>query len=264
VQVATVTPTVTATTTSVAINSNTVTITGLGFDPIANRNTVVFNNGAVGTVSAATPTSLTVNLSTKPTTLGNLTAIVTTNSQASGSAIQVAKVIPAVTSATTNLAANAATVTITGFGFSTTANQNTVVFNNGAVGTVTAATATSLTVTFSTKPRSAGSLTAIVTTSTFSSGTAVQIATVTPVITSSVTNLAATASTLTIAGFGFDPTASRNTVVLSNGAIGTVTSATATSLVVTFSKKPTAGAFTATVTTNSVSSGTAVQVATVV
>ncbi len=53
-----------------------------------------------------------------------------------------------------------------------------MVFNDGAIGTVTAATATSLTVTFATKPTSAGSLTAIVTTDGLSSGTAVQVATV--------------------------------------------------------------------------------------
>jgi hypothetical protein len=53
-----------------------------------------------------------------------------------------------------------------------------VALSDGAVGTVTAATATSLTVTFSTKPKNAGSLTVIVTANSVSSGTAVQIATV--------------------------------------------------------------------------------------
>ena len=38
------------------------------------------------------------------------------------------------TSAITDLAANATTVTINGFGFDTTAAHNTVVFNDGAVG----------------------------------------------------------------------------------------------------------------------------------
>src|SRR6185436_11065567 len=122
---------------------------------------------------------------------------------------------------------------IAGFGFSTTAGNNTVVFNDGAVGTVTAATATSLTVTFSTKPTSAGSLTAVVTTSSVSSGSAVQVATVTPVVTSSTSNLAANAATMTIAGFGFSTTAGNNLVTLNNGAVGTVTAASATSLTVT-------------------------------
>src|SRR6185437_12362189 len=129
------------------------------------NNTVVFNNGAVGTVSAATATSLTVTISTAPTGVGSLTAVVTTNSVSSSAAVQVANVIPVVTSSSSNLAANASTLTINGFGFDTTASNNAVTFNDGAVGSVTAATATSLTVTFSTKPRSAGNLTAVVTTS---------------------------------------------------------------------------------------------------
>ncbi len=107
---------------------------------------------------------MTVTFSTKPTTAGSLTAIVTTDSESSGAAVQVATVTPVVTSSTANLAANASQITINGFGFNPTAANNTVAFNDGAVGTVTAATATSLTVTFSTKPKTAGSLTAVVTT----------------------------------------------------------------------------------------------------
>jgi hypothetical protein len=90
-----------------AANATTVTIRGFGFDPTAAHNTVVFNNGAVGTVTAATGTSLTVTFSTKPTAVGSLTAIVTVNSLTSGSAVQVASVAPVVTSSTANLAANA-------------------------------------------------------------------------------------------------------------------------------------------------------------
>jgi methionine-rich copper-binding protein CopC len=90
------------------------------------------------------------------------------------------------------------------------------------------------------------------------------VAVVKPVVTTSTVHVSLTATVMTISGFGFDPVAAHNTVVLSNGAIGTVTAATAISLTVTFSTKPkTTGAMTAVVTTNSVSSGTAVQVATV-
>src|SRR5207244_4109998 len=145
--------------------------------------TVVFNDGAVGAVTAATATLLTVTLSTKPTTAGNLTAVVTSNSLTSGAAVQVPAVTPVVTSNITNLAANATTLTISGFGIDTTAGNNTVAFNDGAVGTVTAATATSLTVTFSTKPTGVGNLTAVVTTNSLNSGAATQVATVTPVVT---------------------------------------------------------------------------------
>jgi hypothetical protein len=265
VQVATVAPVVTLSSTNISPSAATITINGFGFDTTAANNTVVFNDGAVGAVTAATATSLTVSFSTQPTALGNLTAVVTTDSVSSGTAVKVATVAPVVTLSTASLAANATTITINGVGFDTTAAHNTVVFNDGAVGTVTAATATSLTVAFSTKPTTAGNLTAVVTTNSVSSGTAVQVATVTPVVTSSIANLSHTATTFTIFGFGFDLTAGHNTVVFNNGAVGTVTAATSTSLTITFTTKPTTlGSFTAVVTTDSVSSGTAVQVATVI
>ena len=98
---------------------------------------------------------------TDPTSAGNLTAQVSADGVGSGAAVQVATVTPVVTSSTANLAANAATVTISGYGFNaTTPSDNTVTFNGAAVGTVTAATATRLTVTFATAP-TAGNLTAV-------------------------------------------------------------------------------------------------------
>lgn len=264
-QIVTVTPVVTAKTTSLAADSNTLTINGFGFDPVNTNNTVVLSNGAVGTVSSATPTTLTVDLTTGPTSAGSITAVVTSNSLGSGSAVQVASVRPVVTSATTNLAADQTTVTINGFGFDTTNGNNLVTFNNGAVGAVTSASATSLTVTFSTKPRSAGPLTAVVKTNTIVSGAAVQVATVIPAITSSTANLNANASTITIQGFGFDTTAGDNIVTFDKGAAGSVISATPTSLTVRFTTNPTsAGSLTASVATDTLSSGALVQVATVI
>ena len=75
--------------------------------------------------------------------------------------MQVASVTPVVTTSAAGLAANAATITINGYGFDTTAAHNSVIFNGGATGIVTSATATALTVTFSTAP-TAGNLTAVV------------------------------------------------------------------------------------------------------
>jgi hypothetical protein len=161
-----------------AADSSTVTIAGTGFDTTALNNRVVFNNGAVGTVTNATSTALTVTFSSRPSA-GNLTAIVTTNGASNPTAIQVAAVKPMVTASTTNLARTAATIVINGFGFSTTLSSNTIVFNNGAIGTVTAATGTRLTVTFSTKTTITGSLTAVITSNGVSSGTAVQVANMT-------------------------------------------------------------------------------------
>lgn len=77
-----------------------------------------------------------------------------------------------------NLSISSPTVSIIGNGFSLTPATNLVTFNLGAVGTVTASTATSLTVTFSTPP-TVGALTAIVNAGSCNSGAAVQVATMT-------------------------------------------------------------------------------------
>ncbi|MFO1065427.1 MAG: hypothetical protein U0892_16295 [Pirellulales bacterium] len=263
VQVANITPSVTSSTANFAANSSTITINGYGFSSTANQNTIVFNNNAVGTVTSATPTSLTVSFGTKPRSAGSLTAVVTIGSVNSGSATQIATVIPVITSAVTAQGVDANTVAVAGFGFDTTAGNNTVVLSNGATGTVTAATATTMTITFGTKPTTAGNLTAVVTSNSVSSGAPVQIASAKPVITQSTSSLAMNATTMTINGLGFDTTAANNTVVFSGGITGNITSASATSLTITFTSSVTAGNLTAVVTTNGVSSGTAVQVATV-
>src|SRR5262249_185456 len=143
----TVVPTVTSNSASLGANGTTLTINGFGFDPTAANNTIVFNNGAVGTVSAATPTALTVTIGTPPNAVGSLTAVVTSNGQSSGAPIQVATVIPVVTSTVTNLDVHTTSITISGYGFDAIAANNSVVLSDGAVGNVSSASTTSLTVT---------------------------------------------------------------------------------------------------------------------
>ena len=266
VQVATVIPAITPNSTGlITANATTVIINGYGFDPTAANNTVTLDNGATGTVTSASATSLTVTFGTKPTEAGVLSASVSTNTISSGTAVAIAGVSPVVTAnASSQLNSNASTVLIVGMGFDTTAANNSVVFDSGAAGTVASATATLLTVNLSAAP-AAGNLKAIVTTNGINNGSAVQVATTRPVVSSSASSLAADAATITINGHGFDLTAANNSVVFNNGAAGTVTAATATSLTVTFTTKPTsAGNLTAVVTSNSVGSGPAIQVATVV
>jgi hypothetical protein len=135
-------------------NANTVTINGSGFDASTpGNNTVLFNDGANGTVIGATATSLTVSFANgvRPTTAGNLTAVVTTDLANSTTPVTVATVTPVVSSSAATQAANVTTLTINGFGFDPAGN-NTVVFNDGANGTVGNATATSLSVTFGNLP----------------------------------------------------------------------------------------------------------------
>ncbi len=262
VQVATVVPVVTSSSTSLAVNATSLIINGFGFSTTAGSNTVSFSGGVTGTVTSATSTQLTVT-SLSGLVLGSLTTSVSVNSVSSGSAVQVATVIPVVTSSSANLAANATSLTINGFGFDSTAGDNTVSFSGGVAGTVTSASSTQLTVT-SLSGLAVGNLTASVTVDGVSSGTAVEVAAVIPVVTSSTGNLAANATSLTINGFGFSTTASNNTVSFSGGVTGTVTSASSTQLTVTSLSGLVVGNLTASVSVNGVSSGTAVQVATVI
>jgi hypothetical protein len=171
-------PTVTMNTASQTVSVATLVIQGANFSPTAAQNTVTLSLGAVGSIASATSTQLTINLTTLPTSAGVLTAVVTTGGRSSGAPVQVATVIPTVTYSSAKLAPNAATVVITGTGFSTDPTQDTVAFNLGAAGTVTSATATQLTVSFNTDPTGPGSLTAVVTVNGAPSGAPVQVATV--------------------------------------------------------------------------------------
>jgi photosystem II stability/assembly factor-like uncharacterized protein len=85
-------PTVVTSTMALAPDANTLTITGTGFSTTPGDNTVVFSPAGSGTVTAATPTSLTV-VGLSGLSLGALSAVVTTNGQASGPPVQVATVM---------------------------------------------------------------------------------------------------------------------------------------------------------------------------
>ena len=87
-------PTVTSSTATLALDASTITIKGTGFVAgVSEANTVTFDNGAVGTVTAATATQLTVSITTPPNKTGPLKATVTTNiGGSSGAAKQVATV----------------------------------------------------------------------------------------------------------------------------------------------------------------------------
>jgi hypothetical protein len=178
VQVGTVIPVVTLS--KVAATSPTVTINGFGFDPVIAHDVLTLTNNGVaisGTITAATATSLTVTINS-PVNAGTLSAVVKVNGASSGAAIQVAAIQPVVTVNTAKLPAGANSILISGFGFDPNHAQNSVAFNNGAVGIVTAWTQNSITVTFQVKPKTPGALTVVVTSRHLSSGTPVQVATV--------------------------------------------------------------------------------------
>jgi uncharacterized repeat protein (TIGR03803 family) len=261
-QVATVLspPFITANNGYISVSASTLTIDGFGFDPNAANDTVTFDLGAAGVVTSATSTQLTVLLTTPPAT-GSLHAVVTIDGESSPST-QVATVV-----APPSITASAAPqylpgqLTITGFGFDTFAANNIVAFSSGA-GIVTAATPTSLTVTFTAMP-TAGVLYAFVVTDGLSCVGLVPVATVVPTVNSTTGNLAATATTLIIAGRGFDPIVSHDLIVLSSGS-GTVTAATSTQLTVTLASPPAIGTLSAIVVVNGFYSNALTQVANVV
>ncbi len=279
------TPTVTSSTDSLPVNATSMTILGSAFDTTASHNSVSFNNGVTGTVTSvnASGTSMTVTSLSGLSSLSVgtvLKASVTVDSVSSGSAVQVATIAaastPTVTSTTDNLPLNATSMTIDGTGFDTVILANDVVtFNNSVTGTVTSATATSLTVTglSGLSSLSVGTvLNASVAVDGVSSGSAVQVATIaassTPTVSSSTANLSDEATSMTIAGTGFDPNIVANDVVtFNNGVTGTVTSATTTSLTVGslsgLNVLATGTALSASVAVDGVSSGSTVQVATV-
>ena len=260
VQVATwyATPVVTASTSSLPFNATTVTIYGDGFDTDTINNTVTFSNtGVTGVVTTATTTSLTVTFDPSSTqVLGPLNAVVTSNGYSSGTAVQVATVVPAVTQNTAAVAVTAATLTINGAGFDTTAANNVVSLTLGGqtlTATVTSATSTSLTVTLPTfnAITTESMLTAVVTTDGYSS-TSTQVATLIPppTVNSASTPLyLMNGLTLTMPGTFYDMNPADYTVAFGNGAAGTVTNVTSSTLTVSFTTLPTTlGPMSATVT----------------
>lgn len=140
-------PTITTFTPSSGVVGTTVIITGTNFSTTASDNTVTFN-GTAATVSASSDTQLTVTVPSGATT-GKITVSVSGNSVTSTSDFTVTtttSAAPTITGFSPTSGAVGVTVTITGTNFSTTVANNTVTFN-GVAATVTAATATQLTVT---------------------------------------------------------------------------------------------------------------------
>ncbi|MCB1208474.1 MAG: hypothetical protein KDK97_04055, partial [Verrucomicrobiales bacterium] len=169
---------------------------------------------------------------------------------------------PSVTASSASLPILATTLAIRGKNFAPLAEDNVVTFNNGTTGVVTAATPTELSVS-GLSGLKLGTLTAVVKVRGVSSGKAVQVAKVVPEVTLSTAALGAGATSLVIQGGGFSTTLSKNVVTLSGGATATVTAATQTTLTVAVSGLS-RGALSAVVKVSGISSGAAVQVATVV
>ncbi|MEN3940455.1 choice-of-anchor D domain-containing protein [Prosthecobacter sp. SYSU 5D2] len=167
-----------------------VTITGTD---LTGATAVTFGgtNATAFTVNRATQITATV----PPHEEGMVSVLVTTpgGTSEANSLFTYIRPAPTVSLNTSNLTGNATSLTITGANFdAVTPGNNTVVFTPAGSGTVTASTATSLTVT-NLSGQKVGALYATVTTNNQSSGTAVQVATV---INSAPTDLALSSNTL--------------------------------------------------------------------
>ena len=265
VQAAVASPTVSSRDVFLAQSAERLAIHGTGFDPRPGRNVVAFDGGVTGKVVLATSKTLVVQFTQKPTSAGALSATVTTNGQ-SGVAVGVATVVatPTVTVDSASLARGAKTLTIRGTGFDPANLTNKVRLSGGATGVVTAATATTLTVSLRTWPAAGTLLKAAVTSFSGTSGAAATVARIVrnPTVQSSTDQMALSSTTITIRGLSFDPSYKNNLVTFNLGAVGYVTSATKNTLVVKFTTPPSVGRLKAVVTSFGGSSN-AVQVATV-
>jgi hypothetical protein len=155
----------------------TLVINGFNFDPSAAGNVVTLSSGTVASFSAASMTSLTIVFATQPS-LGPLSATVTAFGLSSGTiVVATVRAPPVVTSNSATISSTQTTLVINGFNFDPPAAGNFVTLISGTVGSISAASSTSLTVVFATQP-SPGPLSASVTSFGLSSGAAVLVATV--------------------------------------------------------------------------------------
>ena len=210
---------------SLALNGTSLVIHGFGFDTTAAHNTVVFNDGAVGDRHRRDPDALTVTFSTKPTATGTLTAVVTTDSQISGTAVQVATVVSRRNGADRDQQHSQPgrqrnQLYHRRHGLQHDARQQRRDLQQRRDGHRHRGDRYAAHRGADDGAYRRAALPPAVSTLGVSSGTAVQVATVVPVVTSSTASLAINATTITINGYGFDPTAAHNTVTFNNGAVG--------------------------------------------
>lgn len=230
-------PTITSFTPSSGKVGDNVTITGTNFSSTAASNEVKFN-GTAATVSSASSTQLVVVVPAGATS-GPIS--VTTNTMtATGSTFTVIPP-PTITGINPTSGLAGSNVTITGTNFNTTASANTVKFN-GVAATVSTASSTELVVVVPASATS-GAVT-VEANGMLAAGPAFTV--IPPVtVTSIAPQLGPACTAVTITGTNFSSTIADNVVKI-NGVSVTVTSATATQLVVTVSSSVSTGAVTVT------------------
>jgi hypothetical protein len=224
------TPTITSLSVTSGTYNTSVIIYGTNFSTTLSDNKVYFN-GKAAPVTAATSTKLTVTVPQDAGT-GAVTLSVKGGTTVTGPTFTYSQPVQVatITSIDVNSGGAGTIVKITGTGFSTTITDNKVFFNSKAA-TVTAATATLLTITVP-EGASTGVITlsvsggAVITGPTFT-----YIAVIPLSITSIDIGIGIANAPVNITGTGFSTTLSANKVFF-NGKAAAITSATATELAV--------------------------------
>ena len=219
-------PTITSFTPTTAAIGKSVTITGAHFSSTASKNTVQFN-GAAASVTSASTTQL---IATVPggATSGKISVTVS-GATATSSATFTVIPLPTITSFSPTTGAIGAAVTITGTGFDATAANNKVTFN-GAAATVASATSMQL---IATVPSSASTGLIGVRVNGGPVGYSSSNFTLPPTISGFTPTSGSGSASVTITGTGFSATPANNGVTFNGVGGTTMTSATATQLVVT-------------------------------
>jgi len=216
-----------------------VNIFGGSFDDTPANNIVRFN-GVPATVTISNCCFLSVVVPLGATT-GNLTVQVGTFTTFNPVTFTIPA--PAITSFTPSFATTGESVTITGNGFSPVNAINVVRFN-GTVATVTASSPTSITATVPVGATT-GPISVTVDGQMATSGSNFTFV-LPPTISGFTPSSAPPVTSITISGANFDPVPANNTVRI-NGALMTVTSSTATSIVADIPASATSGLITVTV-----------------
>jgi hypothetical protein len=232
-------PTLTSIAPTQAVSGQSITLTGTNFNGTDINNTVTIG-GLQATVTAASPTSLTVTVP-NGLAVGPQPVIVAIGESAPSDSVNLNVVQPTLTSLNVTEQTIGNSITLTGTNFNTTDINNTVTFG-GTAATVTNATATSLTVTV--PDGIFGTVNVQVKNLNSPLSNSLSFA-VTPRIDSFDNASGSTGDSIVLTGSGFNPTAANNTVTF-GGTNAVVSAATTTALTVTLPERP-AGAANATV-----------------
>jgi hypothetical protein len=207
-----------------------VTVTGNGFNAVPGSTTVTFNNVPANVIFVAPrldlagQSRLTVVVPNAFTT-GKIRVSTPLGTAVSGS--DFSTLIPTITSLSVASGSIGEGIVVNGTNFDVNRDQNIVRFN-GALGTVTAATATRLNVTVP-----VGATTGNLVVSTAAGGSNTTPFTVHPTVVSLSRTSGPVGCTVVINGFNFDAATPSNNQVRFNGILATVSAATATTITCT-------------------------------